>query len=211
LGAYSLKVPVSFFPASTSENEGYKYFFRVEISSDSPITYVSCPDQMKVHKDSDENLLHVSLEKESDSSDVSKDLVVYYRNNNMEVPVAIAQESSSHPDEVAIALSFVPEFIESQASTKPATIETIYDEKPEPKEVSQRLQEKGFFIFIVDRSGSMAGSKMETTKEALKLFLKSLPADSKFEIIGFGSSFRHMSSDKSGYDYNDYSVLAAIS
>jgi uncharacterized protein with von Willebrand factor type A (vWA) domain len=27
------------------------------------------------------------------------------------------------------------------------------------------------FIFIVDRSGSMSGEKMETTKEALMLFI----------------------------------------
>ena len=33
------------------------------------------------------------------------------------------------------------------------------------------------------------GGRMETAKEALKLFLKSLPIDSRFAIISFGSSW----------------------
>ena len=43
------------------------------------------------------------------------------------------------------------------------------------------------FIFVVDRSGSMGGRRIEITKEALKLFIKSLPVGSKFAILGFGS------------------------
>ena len=55
------------------------------------------------------------------------------------------------------------------------------------------------YIFIVDRSGSMSGSKMETTKEALLLFLKSLPTGSRFEIINFGTEFDFMSKTKEGF------------
>jgi Mg-chelatase subunit ChlD len=40
---------------------------------------------------------------------------------------------------------------------------------PESTELSKG--EDFCFIFIVDRSGSMSGKKMETTKEALKLFI----------------------------------------
>jgi len=40
---------------------------------------------------------------------------------------------------------------------------------------------------------------METTKESLIFFLKSLPTDSRFEIISFGDKFEHMSNDKMGF------------
>jgi uncharacterized protein with von Willebrand factor type A (vWA) domain len=56
----------------------------------------------------------------------------------------------------------------------------------------------------------MSGSKMEVTKEALVLFLKSLPPESRFDIISFGSSFSHMAPDASGFYYNDKNVQFAI-
>ena len=44
------------------------------------------------------------------------------------------------------------------------------------------------FIFVVDRSGSMSGRRMEITKEALKIFIQSLPVGCTFAILGFGST-----------------------
>ena len=40
--------------------------------------------------------------------------------------------------------------------------------------------------------GSMRGQKMKDAREALFLFLKSLPADCYFNIVSFGSSCRFL-------------------
>ena len=44
-------------------------------------------------------------------------------------------------------------------------------------------------VFVVDRSGSMSGSKMENAKSTLQLFLRSIPEGTLFNIVCFGSKF----------------------
>ena len=48
----------------------------------------------------------------------------------------------------------------------------------------------GNFMFIVDRSGSMWGDRIQMAKESLIYFLKSLPnTQSKFNVVSFGSTY----------------------
>lgn len=99
---------------------------------------------------------------------MARDLVIYFRTENMDQPKLLYQESKNHPGEVAILASFVPTFMKEQEQEKKLKI--IEEERPELSS-SATSNEKNMFIFIVDRSGSMSGETMVTTVEALKLFV----------------------------------------
>ncbi|KNG51681.1 von willebrand domain-containing protein [Stemphylium lycopersici] len=76
------------------------------------------------------------------------------------VPKAILENHPIIPDHRALMATLVPKF-------------SLPPEKPE-------------IVFVCDRSGSMGGTRIELAKQALKVFLKSLPIGVKFNICSFG-------------------------
>ena len=60
------------------------------------------------------------------------------------------------------------------------------------------------FIFLLDQSGWMNGNKIEISKKALELFLQSLPANSYYQLIGFGSNF--VKYDETPKEYNQDNI-----
>ena len=65
-------------------------------------------------------------------------------------------------------------------------------------------EEPSLFIFLVDQSGSMTGEPMKVVIESMLIFIQSLPKDSFFQIIGFGSDFEKY--NKSLVEYNDKNI-----
>ncbi len=62
-------------------------------------------------------------------------------------------------------------------------------------------------IFLVDRSGSMAGTSIEEARNALQLCLRSMISGCRFNIIGFGSS--HMALFDRSRPYDESSLAEA--
>jgi hypothetical protein len=64
----------------------------------------------------------------------------------------------------------------------------------------QKEYEKSEYIFVIDRSGSMAGEPIKTAKYALDLAIRSLPANSYFNIVSFGTSYSSLFEVSKQYD-----------
>ena len=62
----------------------------------------------------------------------------------------------------------------------------------------------GLFIFLIDQSGSMSGKSINLVKQALLLFIQSLPPKSYFQLIGFGSNFKYY--NETPVEYNKDNV-----
>lgn len=69
--------------------------------------------------------------KNSDSNDLKKDIVVYFRTRYMDRPQLLAQPHPEHPDEIACLVSLVPTFVPPQPQDMLDDFEVMEDEKPE--------------------------------------------------------------------------------
>jgi hypothetical protein len=90
------------------------------------------------------------------------DFVLQIIAKNTGVPKAVVENHPTITDHRALMATLVPKF-------------TLPAEKPE-------------IVFVIDRSGSMRGSRIDLAKQALLVFLKSLPVGVKFNICSFGWS-----------------------
>ena len=64
------------------------------------------------------------------------------------------------------------------------------------------------FIFVIDCSGSMEGQSIKRASECLEVFIRSLPVNSYFNIVCFGSSFNKLF--ESSIQYNESSIQKAL-
>ncbi|KAH8648096.1 von Willebrand factor type A domain-containing protein [Ilyonectria robusta] len=67
----------------------------------------------------------------------------------------------------------------------------------------------GEIIFLADRSGSMAGSKINTLRDALGVFLKSLPGTCFFNLFSFGSDFSSLWDTSEPYNQQNLETAVA--
>lgn len=73
---------------------------------------------------------------------------------------------------------------------------------PQLKLAEESITVQTEMIFIVDRSGSMAGSRIRKVTETLQIFLRSLTEGILFNIVGFGSKTEHLF-PMGSVEYND--------
>jgi uncharacterized protein YegL len=158
---------VTDFPVVRAENCPYTIGFTIQIESGSVIQDLkSLNHQIDIEYLENRTKATVTLA-QGTSYKPDRNFILTFYTNEAYKPKAIREDSDG---EFTSMLSFIPKF-------------------KEQNETEDDLEGSGEFIFILDRSGSMEGERISMATKAVVLFLKSLPADSRFNIISFGSVF----------------------
>ncbi|KAH3763253.1 von Willebrand factor type A domain [Pelomyxa schiedti] len=121
---------------------------------------------------------------------VSLSLAAMERDFNLNVnmigikPLSCIGEYNSASDTTCLALLFTPSI---------SIEETINTE----------------LVFLVDRSGSMAGHQIEQAVLSLQLFLRSIPVGNRINVVGFGSTFVKMFPTSVPYTQQQLEIASA--
>ncbi len=131
------------------------------------IADVTSTHSLKTVRDSENDRMIVSLAEEKS---LDRDLVIQLEHKDIHQPTVLVETGKdgdgNFMNDQAVMLNFFPDFEQKEAACE--------------------------FIFLIDRSGSMSGSYIKSARETLILFMKSLPENSHFNIIGFGSRFEKL-------------------
>lgn len=129
----------------------------------------------------------------------NKDFFFTYTTEDFQLPSYVFGRTDASSTAM---LSFIPKFCD-------LSIDDAYKASIEGKKFETEIDKvKGEYIFLLDRSGSMEGARIEKAKEALILFIKSLPLDTYFNIFSFGSRSEKMF--ESSVKYNDKEIKAVV-
>ena len=133
-----------------------------------------------------------------------------FRTENMNKPILYYQYNPEFK-EIAYSINYVYPSKALQnvpIPSQPDQDNTIsYYSKYEKSDINDT---PGLFIFLIDQSGSMSGKSIYLVKQALLLFIQSLPAGSYFQLIGFGSTFNKYNEEPVEYNQENVSNIIKI-
>ena len=115
---------------------------------------------------------HATVTLSTRTTALDRDFVLAIETAGLDTPVAWVEQDDDGSG--AIAVAFVPKLA---TGSSPADI-----------------------TFVVDRSGSMQGGSIEEVRNALQLCLRSMIPGCRFNIVGFGSTFRALFKQSRVYD-----------
>ncbi|XP_048586211.1 von Willebrand factor A domain-containing protein 5A [Nematostella vectensis] len=185
-------------PAS-SVAKPYSFEFQMNVKSGSAITEISSTSHKLCFQPDPSDNCHASVTL-AESHTFRRDVEIQIKSEDPFVAHALVEPGlprpSDAPEDKTRGLAISTEFLQ-----KPVAMVNFV-----PAFKADDLT-CGEFIFVVDRSGSMSGSRIKDAARTLQLFLKSLPDGCYFNIVGFGSSYKTLFSKSK--TYNDETLKTA--
>jgi hypothetical protein len=154
-------LPAQMLFAGTAEQ--LRFSLKLDVQTTSTITDITCLSHAEAELWSEQTQARVALPA---ASLEPRDFVLELGVLCLAEPIVLT-EYNAHTDSYAVLLSFLPELDEAE-------LKAVNSE----------------FVFIIDRSGSMGGSRMRQAVRTLMDILKLLPASIYFNVVSFGGSHK---------------------
>jgi uncharacterized protein YegL len=148
----------------------YTIGIRISIHNNIPILNLTSPSHFINSELTDSNKTAFIYLSSAHEFTPEKDFILQFFTADMHVPRGVVQVVNHS---YIGMFSFIPRFLENG-------------------ECPEDIEGCGDFIFLLDRSASMRGAKMKMAKDTVQLFLNSLPARCKFNIVSFGTHYTTM-------------------
>ncbi|KAJ3335167.1 von Willebrand factor A domain-containing protein 5A [Gonapodya sp. JEL0774] len=166
-----------------SDSANYTLSVAIDVRTPSgPVTEVSSPSHpIKVSIDAT-NPHHAMAKLALETVYLDKDFILVVKSPGLDKPRLVLERDPTKGTKCCM-VTFVPKFRIKEAPTE--------------------------VIFVLDRSGSMDGENISFARTGLLLFLKSLPQNCKFNIVGFGSDHQLLFPKSVPYDERNLATAVA--
>ena len=197
LNAMKNNAGLKFIKKEGSDNLYYTYDVNLFLHSSRDIQNIYSPTSNIIISQKNPKFYQIYLDK-TQLNIPNENLVIEYEIKDSELyqPESIIMKHPLYDNDYSLFYSFNPlQMIKNKLVTgvseynfEDASNPLLTVDDNDPKLDIENFS--GNFVFIVDRSGSMWGDRIQMAKESLIYFLKSLPnSHSKFNIISFGDDY----------------------
>ncbi|CAI2384019.1 unnamed protein product [Moneuplotes crassus] len=175
------------------------------------ISSVIASHQMKTELSEDKKVAKAMLS--SKTSELDSNIMISYSTDGIRLPTISLFSDQKIKNEVAAHITFIPRLSEELKETADPAEES----KEESKESSACEEQdetneiaKGEYIFLLDRSASMGGPRLQAAKRSLELFIRSIPLGSKFNVVSFGGTGYHYKFFEESADFEEANVKTLL-